>query len=71
MLVIEDVVTSRGQVVVSTGQLRELGARVEWALCVIDRAEGGAALLAEHGVALRALFGRADLEAHRTVRPTG
>ncbi|MGQ5262374.1 orotate phosphoribosyltransferase [Micromonospora sp. ZYX-F-536] len=66
VLVVEDVVTSGGQVVISTGQLRELGARVDHALCVIDRAEGGAAALAEHGVALRALFTRSDLEAHRT-----
>ncbi|WP_088991484.1 orotate phosphoribosyltransferase [Micromonospora chokoriensis] len=66
VLVVEDVVTSGGQVIVSTGQLRELGARVEHALCVIDRAEGGAQTLADHGVALRALFTRADLEAHRT-----
>lgn len=66
VLVVEDVVTSGGQVVISTGQLRDLGARVEHALCVIDRAEGGAQALAGHGVALRALFTRADLEAHRT-----
>ncbi|MEV4499927.1 orotate phosphoribosyltransferase [Micromonospora arborensis] len=65
VLVVEDVVTSGGQVVISTGQLRELGARVEHALCVIDRVEGGAEALAAHGVALRALFDRADLEAHR------
>ncbi|GGO17219.1 orotate phosphoribosyltransferase [Micromonospora parathelypteridis] len=66
VLVVEDVVTSGGQVVISTGQLRELGARVENALCVIDRVEGGAEALAGHGVALRALFRRVDLEAHRT-----
>ncbi|SCL16847.1 orotate phosphoribosyltransferase [Micromonospora nigra] len=65
VLVVEDVVTSGGQVVISTGQLRDLGARVEHALCVIDRAEGGAEALAGHGIALRALLTRADLDAHR------
>ncbi|MCZ7379122.1 hypothetical protein [Micromonospora sp. WMMC250] len=58
-------VTSGGQAVISTGHLRELGARVEHALCVIDRAEGGAQALAGHGVTLRALFTRADLEEAR------
>ncbi|RZU77438.1 orotate phosphoribosyltransferase [Micromonospora kangleipakensis] len=65
VLVVEDVVTSGGQVVISTGQLRELGARIDHALCVIDRAEGGTEALAAHGVALRALLTRADLDAHR------
>lgn len=65
VLVVEDVVTSGGQVVISTGQLRVLGALVEHALCVIDRAEGGAQALAGHGVTLLALFGRADLEEAR------
>lgn len=58
--------TSGGQVVISTGQLRELGARVEHALCVIDRSEGGAQALTRHGVTLRALLTRADLEDHRS-----
>lgn len=62
VLVIEDVVTSGGQVAISTGQLRELGARVDRALCVIDRQDGGTEALAEHGIALSALFTRADLE---------
>ncbi|MEU5669181.1 hypothetical protein ABZ749_02185 [Micromonospora sp. NPDC047753] len=39
--------------------------RASHALCVIDRAEGGAQALAHHGVTLRALFASADLEAHR------
>ncbi|MCW3814143.1 orotate phosphoribosyltransferase [Micromonospora sp. DR5-3] len=65
VLVVEDVVTSGGQVVISTGQLRELGATVAHALCVIDRGEGGAEALAAHGISLRALLTRADLDAAR------
>jgi orotate phosphoribosyltransferase len=63
VLVVEDVVTSGGQIAVSTRQLRELGARVDHALCVIDRQEGGAPALAAEKIALRALLTRADLDA--------
>lgn len=63
VLVIEDVVTSGGQIAISTGQLRELGATVEHALCVLDRQEGGAQALAEHGIALHALLTRTELGA--------
>ena len=41
LLVVEDVVTSGGQVVASTTDLRQLGAVVSHALCVIDREAGG------------------------------
>ncbi|MBA2774392.1 MAG: orotate phosphoribosyltransferase [Nocardioidaceae bacterium] len=57
--VIEDVVTSGGQIVLSTQDLRDAGARVDHALCVIDREQGGSAALREAGVTLTALF-RAD-----------
>lgn len=62
VLVIEDVVTSGGQVVSSTRQLRELGAVVDAALCVIDRQEGGASALAAEGIRLQSLVTRADLD---------
>ena len=62
VLVVEDVVTSGGQIVISAGQLRELGATVDAAVCVIDRGEGGASALAAAGIALHALFTRADLD---------
>jgi orotate phosphoribosyltransferase len=63
VLVVEDVVTSGGQIAISTKELRAMGARVDHALCVIDREEGGAAALAAEGIALRALLTRADLDA--------
>lgn len=62
VLVIEDVVTSGGQVVASTADLRALGADVRQALCVIDRQAGGPAALAEAGVELRALFTMDELK---------
>jgi len=61
VLVVEDVVTSGGQVVISTGELRKLGAHVDHALCVIDRQEGGAEALAAADIKLRALLTRSDL----------
>ncbi|PWR11504.1 orotate phosphoribosyltransferase [Micromonospora acroterricola] len=65
VLVVEDVVTSGGQVVLSTRDLRSLGARIDAAVCVIDRQEGGSEALAAEGIALRALLTRADLGAPR------
>ena len=61
LLVVEDVVTSGGQIVLSTADLRALGAVVTTAVCVIDREQGGADALAEHDVELRSVFGRSDL----------
>jgi orotate phosphoribosyltransferase len=63
VLIVEDVVTSGGQVVISARQLRELGAKIDHTVCVIDREEGGREALAEAGLELSALFTRADLEA--------
>ena len=61
VLVIEDVVTSGGQVVASANDLRALGAIVTDALCVIDRESGGSAALAAAGIALHSAFTKADL----------
>ncbi|HEV2993631.1 MAG TPA: orotate phosphoribosyltransferase, partial [Acidimicrobiia bacterium] len=66
LTVVEDVITSGGQVVMSVGDLRDRGATVEHALCVIDREAGGAAALADIGVALRPLFTMAALEGSRS-----
>ena len=63
LTVVEDVVTSGGQVVKSCGDLRERGAVVEHALYVIDREAGGAEALAGIGVEGRPLFTMSELEA--------
>ena len=60
--VVEDVVTSGGQVITSCGDLRERGAIVEHAVCVIDRESGGPQGLADIGVELRALFTMTELK---------
>lgn len=56
VLVVEDVVTSGGQIVLSTGELRALGADVREALCVIDRQQGGTGALAGEGIRLLSLL---------------
>jgi orotate phosphoribosyltransferase len=65
LLVVEDVVTSGGQVLASCGELRAAGAVVEQVLCVIDRQSGGAAALAAAGLTLRALLTKGDLDRAR------
>lgn len=56
LLVIEDVVTSGGQVITSTQDLRNSGAIIEHVLCVIDREQGGRAKLEEAQLKLQSLF---------------
>jgi orotate phosphoribosyltransferase len=66
--VIEDVITTGGQVVISTGQLRELGAIVTHVVCVIDRSPDRAAALVAEGLTLTSLLTRADLDAAEAAR---
>jgi len=66
LLIVEDVVTSGGQVAKSCDDLRRLGASIEHAVCVIDRCAGGRELLKEAGVDLHALFVQDDLGCGRT-----
>ncbi|MET7493856.1 orotate phosphoribosyltransferase [Streptomyces sp900116325] len=61
VLVVEDVVTSGGQIVLSTADLRGLGAQVGEALCVIDREQGGAGALAAEGIELLSLLTAEEL----------
>jgi orotate phosphoribosyltransferase len=61
LAVVEDVVTTGGQLVESCAALRDEGAEIAAVLCVIDREQGGAENLAAHGLELRALFTAGDL----------
>lgn len=66
VVVVEDVITTGGQVVISTGQLRDLGASIDTVLCVIDRSDppgGGAEALGAHRLTLRSVLTKADLDA--------
>lgn len=56
VLVVEDVITTGGQVAQSTGALRERGAEVDSVLCVIDRSGGDHPALDSIGCSVIALF---------------
>jgi orotate phosphoribosyltransferase len=60
VLIVEDIVTTGGQVVLSARDLRERGATLVGALCVIDRSDGSHQLAAED-LDLISLFTAADL----------
>ena len=61
--VVAEVITTGGQVLISTDDLRSLGALVADVICVIDRSPDGGAILAEHGLTMHALLTRAQLDA--------
>ena len=62
LVIVEDVVTTGGQIVLSATDLRERGAHVGAALCAIDRQQGGSEHLAENGITMRSVLRRVDLE---------
>jgi orotate phosphoribosyltransferase len=59
--IVEDVVTTGGQIVLSTNDLRALGAEITDALCVINRNPTTPAPLTEAGLTLHALLTSEDL----------
>ncbi|MBV8066268.1 MAG: orotate phosphoribosyltransferase [Actinobacteria bacterium] len=70
---VEDVVTSGGALLDSVEALRGAGLRVETAVCVVDREEGGADALARRAVRLRPIFRAGELlaEAKSPAKPHG
>ena len=61
LVIVEDVVTSGGQIRASAKALRERGATVTRVIAVIDREEGGAQNLVEDQLELHALFRMREL----------
>jgi orotate phosphoribosyltransferase len=61
VLVIEDVITTGGQVARSTSDLRDRGADLDTVLCVIDRSGGDHVELDALSLQVRSLFTTADL----------
>lgn len=59
--IVEDVVTTGGSVLKSANTLREMGAVVKRAICVVDRQEGGSEFLAENGIQLIPIIRISDL----------
>lgn len=62
--IVEDVITTGGQVLLSTEDLRSIGAEVKHVLCVIHRGSGQEAKISEVGLEMRALMTMNDLKAH-------
>jgi orotate phosphoribosyltransferase len=62
VIIVEDVITSGGQVVLSVRELRDLGLIVDHAICVIDREQGGRENLAATGCTLSTVFTMSQLE---------
>lgn len=63
LLIIEDVITTGGQIIQSVEALRARDARVSHALTVIDREQGGRGKLATSGIELHTLFTMSELKA--------
>jgi orotate phosphoribosyltransferase len=61
-VVIEDVITTAGQVRTSIRQMRDIGLIIDNVVCVIDREEGGGENLDKIGCGLRSLFTYRELE---------
>ncbi len=62
IVIVEDVVTSGGQIKLSATELRKEGAVIETVLCVIDRESGGGENLEKEGLNLVALYTKSELE---------
>ena len=62
VVIVEDVVTSGGQIALSARELRDLGADLSHVLCVVDREAGAADNLSKEHLELRPLFTMAELK---------
>ena len=64
LCIVEDVITTGGQVILSARDLQGTGAIATDVLCVIHRGSGKEPKLEEAGLSMRPLFTMADLKAH-------
>jgi len=60
--IIEDVVTTGGQIILSANDLRQLGADIKYVLCVIERDIKGRENLKKEGLELLSLFTMEELK---------
>ena len=63
LVIVEDVVTSGGQIIESARELRELGADIPRVVCVIDREQGGAENLQAEGLEFFPLLTMSEIKA--------
>lgn len=66
LVIIEDVVTSGGQILLSAKDLRDRGAIINDVLCVIDRQAGGQENMKSENLTLHPLFTMSQLKAAAT-----
>ena len=59
--IVEDVVTSGGQIILSHQDLVTTGAICDQAVCIIDREQGGSDKLKSAGITLQSLFTKGEL----------
>ena len=69
LVIVEDVVTSGGQILESGRALRALGAQIGPVLCVINREAGGDKALAAEGLTLVSLFRVSELQTAADKQP--
>ncbi len=62
IIIVEDVVTSGGQIILSAQDLIKEGANIISAICVIDREAGGKEKLAQNQIKLHSLFTMSELK---------
>jgi orotate phosphoribosyltransferase len=65
LCIVEDVVTTGGQIILSARDLRLLGGKVAEVICVIQRGKDAGDILRQQGLALRPLFTMQELERAR------
>lgn len=58
---VEDTMTTGGSTLEALDAVEAAGGKVARVLCIVDRGEGAADAFAQRGLALEALYGRADL----------
>lgn len=63
VVIVEDVITSGGQLLLSAADLRQAGANITHAVAVIDRQSGGILAAQEIGIDLRCVFTMSELKA--------
>lgn len=63
IVIIEDVITSGGQVILSAEDIRKTGAHILCTICVINRQQGGTEALEQAGIPLISLFTMEELKA--------
>lgn len=61
VVLLEDTLTTGGELLRSAAAVRDLGCLVAGAICIVDRGAGALATLHEHGIPAEALFTLADL----------